>query len=346
MHRFIPLLLVLVLLTSACGQALGNPRVAAVINGEEITVSQLQPLIPAAQAGVNPQTGAAPSDEEASVQALSNLVLLTIIHQEVEALGGERVMEPEIDAEIEEAAASAGGQEAFEQGLAAQGTDLQAVRGNIEFQLAVQRLTDVLLGEVDVSDEEVQAVYDSQFGQPGVSHILVASEEEALDARQRIEEGEDFAAVAQDVSTDPGSAANGGELGPLRPGAFVPEFEEAALALEPGEVSDPVQSQFGFHLITTTEPQALDDDLRAEITDQVSQQQVQGQLPDVVFTALEEADAEINPRFGVWAPEVAPDRSSLVSVILPTDPLGELVPVSPPGQADPLGLPVAPPTEQ
>ena len=81
-----------------------------------------------------------------------------------------------------------------------------------------------------------------------VRHILVPTEEEANDALSRIEGGEAFADVAAEVSTD-GTAAGGGDLGCEALGVYVPEFAEAAFNAEIGQVTAPVESQFGLHLI-------------------------------------------------------------------------------------------------
>lgn len=84
-------------------------------------------------------------------------------------------------------------------------------------------------------------------------HILVEEQEEAVAVLERLEAGEEFAAVAQDVSQDPGSARNGGDLGFFTAGRMVAPFSEAAFALEPGEVSEPVETQFGWHVIKVEE---------------------------------------------------------------------------------------------
>jgi peptidyl-prolyl cis-trans isomerase SurA len=73
--------------------------------------------------------------------------------------------------------------------------------------------------------------------------------ERALDAAFRAKQGEDFAALAREYSDDPASAERGGRLSPMRHGIFVPEFEDAAFRLQPGEVSDVVETEFGFHVI-------------------------------------------------------------------------------------------------
>ena len=84
-------------------------------------------------------------------------------------------------------------------------------------------------------------------------HILLGSQEEALTVQSRLSEGEDFATLARLLSTDQGSGANGGSLGWFADGMMVPEFYAAANALKAGEISAPVQTQFGFHIIQLME---------------------------------------------------------------------------------------------
>lgn len=83
------------------------------------------------------------------------------------------------------------------------------------------------------------------------SHILVDTKEEAETLRQEILAGKDFAAVAKESSKCP-SGSNGGDLGYFGRGMMVPEFEQAAFSLPAGEVSEPVKTQFGWHLIKVT----------------------------------------------------------------------------------------------
>ena len=84
------------------------------------------------------------------------------------------------------------------------------------------------------------------------SHILVASEQEAKDLKTRIDNGEDFGQLAQQNSKCP-SGRSGGDLGFFGKGMMVPEFEKAAFACNTNEVSEPVKTQFGYHLIKVTE---------------------------------------------------------------------------------------------
>lgn len=84
------------------------------------------------------------------------------------------------------------------------------------------------------------------------SHILVKSEQEARDLKTRIENGEDFGAVAKQHSSCP-SGQSGGDLGYFGKGMMVPEFETAAFGAEKNQVSEPVKTQFGYHLIKVTD---------------------------------------------------------------------------------------------
>ena len=84
-------------------------------------------------------------------------------------------------------------------------------------------------------------------------HILVETEEEAETLLERLADGEDFAALAEELSQDPASAEQGGDLGWFPRGQMVPEFDEVAFSLSPGEVSDLVDSSFGFHIIMVEE---------------------------------------------------------------------------------------------
>ncbi|GAB1381227.1 peptidylprolyl isomerase [Pararhodobacter aggregans] len=112
-----------------------------------------------------------------------------------------------------------------------------------------------------VTDESVQAAYDAFVadyaqGEPvteyHAAHILVRSEEERDQVVAALAEGRDFAEVAQEFSAD-GSAQQGGDLGWFGPGVMIPEFQAAVEALEPGQVSEPVQTRFGWHVVKLLE---------------------------------------------------------------------------------------------
>lgn len=106
-----------------------------------------------------------------------------------------------------------------------------------------------------VTEADAKRLYDAEFGQAKgqeevrASHILVKSREKAVEIFERIAHGADFTQMARQFSEDPGSKEMGGSLGYFGRGQMVPQFEATAFKLKKGEVSEPVQSQFGWHLI-------------------------------------------------------------------------------------------------
>ncbi|MEQ9692839.1 peptidylprolyl isomerase [Shimia sp. SDUM112013] len=128
------------------------------------------------------------------------------------------------------------------------------------------------------TDAEVQAAYDAKYSgfegptEYNAAHILVASEEEAVNLRQKIVDGADFADMAKEHSTGP-SGPSGGALGWFGAGMMVPEFETAVFEMEVGGVSEPVQTQFGWHLIKLNETRKQEvpmiDDIRGELIGEI-----------------------------------------------------------------------------
>jgi peptidyl-prolyl cis-trans isomerase C len=112
----------------------------------------------------------------------------------------------------------------------------------------------------------------------------------AQDLRKKVVAGEDFAALAKAESDDAGSGANGGDLGTFHHGQMVPAFDTAAYALKPGEVSEPVKTQFGYHIIKVDKRETKTfDEVRPEIERRMA--------PDQSKKMLEEMVKKVNPVF-------------------------------------------------
>ena len=136
-----------------------------------------------------------------------------------------------------------------------------------------------------VTDEAIKAAFDEKYAKaaPGTefhaAHILVKTKEEAEKIKADLDGGADFAEIAKASSTDPGSAASGGDLGWFGEGMMVEPFEKAVAALKPGETSGPVETQFGFHIIRLVETRAADapklEDKRDEIAAELQQKAVE-----------------------------------------------------------------------
>lgn len=113
-----------------------------------------------------------------------------------------------------------------------------------------------------VSDADAKKLYDEQVArlkpeeEAQARHILVETEDEAKQIKEKLKNGGDFAALAKESSKDPGSKDNGGDLGFFTRGQMVPQFEEAVFKMNKGDVSDPIQTQFGWHLIKLEEKRA------------------------------------------------------------------------------------------
>lgn len=153
---------------------------------------------------------------------------------------------------------------------------------------AVQTVNEIT--EADVTDAAIRAAYDAEFaefeGAPeyDASHILVESEDEAKAIKAMLDDGADFAELAREKSTGP-SGPNGGALGWFGAGRMVPEFEAAVVSLDVGEVSEPVQTQFGWHVVTLNDTRKTQapafEDIREQLAQSVRQSAVQARIDEL-----------------------------------------------------------------
>jgi peptidyl-prolyl cis-trans isomerase C len=123
-------------------------------------------------------------------------------------------------------------------------------------------------------------------------HILVPTEEEAKKAEARVKGGEDFAKVAAELSKDPGSGKEGGDLGWFTKDRMVPEFADAAFKMQPGQVSDPVKSQFGWHVIKVEEKRAKPAPSFDDVKDQVAQYLTRKTQSDIILALRAQGKVE------------------------------------------------------
>ncbi len=146
-------------------------------------------------------------------------------------------------------------QEARKRGLDRERTLVERVERFKERSVLDTLMREEVDSRITVTQEEIKAYYAANPGtftaadDLRASHILVKTEEEALDVKKRLDQGEDFAALARKVSLDLATKFKGGDLGPIKKGQTVPQFEKTLLALKVGEISHPVATQFGYHII-------------------------------------------------------------------------------------------------
>jgi foldase protein PrsA len=155
------------------------------------------------------------------------------------------------------------------------------------------------LKDVKVSEEEVKKRYDEYKPEIKASHILVEDEKTAQEVKKKLDEGAKFEDLAKEYSQDPGSAAQGGDLGFFGPGKMVPEFEEAAYALEVNKISEPVKSQHGFHIIKVTEKKEKGsyEEMKDELEYELKLAQLDSnKIQEVLKRELDAANVEIKDK--------------------------------------------------
>jgi len=214
-----------------------NATAVAIVNGQRITrrafVNRLEQI-----------TGE---------QVLSDLINEQLIGQAAKK-AKITVTSAEVEAEMERLREQIG--PSFDSVLAQYGMTVEDLRKNMELNLLVFKVS---TKDITVSEDALMAFFEehkSDYDQPEMvkaGHILVETEEKAKEIQKKLAEGADFAELARSESTDPMSAAEGGDVGFFARGRMVPEFEKAAFAMSPGQTSAPVKSEYGYHIIRVTD---------------------------------------------------------------------------------------------
>ncbi len=150
------------------------------------------------------------------------------------------------------------------------------------------------ISEEEIGEDAIAEEYDRVFGsveptrEYNASHILVETEEAALELIEELDGGADFAELARQHSTGP-SGPNGGQLGWFGAGMMVPPFEEAVFALEEGEISGPVETQFGWHVVILNETRLQDapaiDEVRADLVDGLRRARIEERIEELTAAA-------------------------------------------------------------
>lgn len=232
--------------------------VVARVGDARITDKQLERAVAQTTAEATSQGQTAPEEgteayDQLRQQALQGLVQQKIVGFEARDCGKPcAVSAKEVDQELDRIieANFSGKPKEFQDFLKQRGITQADARDIVTSSLQQQKLFDNVTRGVRFSDADAKKYYEDNAGEFKVAkHILVPTEAKAEQIRAEATTA-NFGELAQQNSTDEGSAKQGGSLGPIRPGTFVPAFEEAALALDDGEISQPVKTQFGWHIIT------------------------------------------------------------------------------------------------
>jgi parvulin-like peptidyl-prolyl isomerase len=219
----------------------------------------------------------------------------------------------EVDAKLDELKKQAGSEDEFNSTLNGTGMTVADLKREIADGLIVHAVADALTAGITVSDDDAKAYYaahGTDFDKPEevrVRHILVKDKATAEKLLAQLKGGADFAELAKANSEDPGSKGDGGDLGFFSKGRMVPEFEEAAFKLKPGELSGVVQTQFGFHILQGVDYHPAHhltfDEAKPQIVDTLSE----GRKESTLSTWLEQQKKQVKV---TYAPGYAPGAAA------------------------------------
>ncbi len=237
----------------------------ATVNGEKISEDELHERL-VAQYGQ---------------ELLDTLITGKVIEQEVKK-ENIKVTQEEIDEEKAAYAESYGGEEALKQTLETSGLTMADFEEDIESYLATKKL---LEPRIEITEEDMKAYFEENKGsfaqqeQVNASHILVEDEETAKEVIGKLNAGGDFAELAAEYSIDESNKDAGGDLGFFGKGDMAEEFEEIAFSLEPGKISNPVKTEYGYHVIKVAEKkeakEAVYEDVKEEIQNTLLETEMQ-----------------------------------------------------------------------
>lgn len=226
---------------------------AAQVNGQYIFLTDYERRVAQYEQALADQ-GLDPA--QAREEVLEGLIDGALIQQGAAALGIQ-VSDEELDRQVEADIEAGGGQAAFNEWLQATGQTREDYREMLRQSMISQRAMEAVTGGLQTEAEQVHA-----------RHIQMESEEAAREILAQLQQGADFASLARERSTDLATRENGGDLGWFPRGMVAPELENAAFALQPGEVSDVLPLGEGYHLIQLVEREAarpLPPDMQIEL---------------------------------------------------------------------------------
>lgn len=305
MKRLVSTILPLALILGACGSGVGNDP-AATVDGIVITVDEVESLMTGESSVVNRPTFA---------QFLGAAIQIQVILAVAEADYGVVPSEDEISEEADRIYADNGLDLSREDFLEQRGFSENMLQAIASQQLAVTRVQEMLTSAEPTEEQLAEARKEAEWGLAEVclSHILVETEEDALDVLDRLEAGEDFADLATELSTDPAVVDNSGDYGCSPPARFVEPFAEAAMAAELNVPTNPVETEFGFHVLLVTDrtdadPAEIpsDEELAESLTPTLEAQSLNEWFAEIMLAA----QVVVEEEFGTWSagppPQVVP----------------------------------------
>jgi parvulin-like peptidyl-prolyl isomerase len=254
--------LVSLLALAGCGGGSGDvpADAVAVVDGQQIEKSDYDALIAQAKTSYKNQKREFPKAGSQEFQTLKNqavqfLVQRAQFEQKADDLDVE-ITDKQVQARLEQIQKQyfGGDKKKYEKQLKEQGLTDKQVRNDLRAQIVSEKIFEQVTRDVKVTDKDVDDYYKknkSQYSQPEsreVRHILVKTKAKADDIYRQLQAGGDFAALAKQFSEDTGSKANGGKL-TISKGQTVAPFDRTAFLLKKNEISRPVKTEFGYHII-------------------------------------------------------------------------------------------------
>lgn len=253
--------------TEDSNASVSDDTVIAVVNGSNVNLSDFISMYQSQKANYQqayPDTdwSADSGDGTTYEESFRNMIMESCLINEVlytnSIAEGNEIEQDDIDAKYDSIKANFDDDAAFQTALEENGTSEEELRVDVEKSLLIEKYIDekkTPIDEYQPTDEEMQTKYianSETYNTVSASHILVDTEEEALEVRLKAIKGDEtFEDLAKEYSTGP-SAENGGDLGEFTYDKMVSEFSDAAFALEVGEISQPVKTQYGYHIIKLT----------------------------------------------------------------------------------------------
>ncbi|CEI71585.1 MULTISPECIES: peptidylprolyl isomerase [Romboutsia] len=287
---------------TACSNSPKGDGTVATVNGQKITVSEYETTLALYKQSVEAMYGKNVWDTEVEKgvkyrdkfkeNILDQMINVEVVYEQAKKDNLLPTKE-EVDKKYNELKKNIDSDKEYKKDMEKIGANDEFLRTQQEQDLAVQNYKEHFDKTIKISDEEMKKYYedhkkDYYKDEVKASHILVSTQDKngkplsdekkkeakkkAEDLLKRAKSGEEFSELAKENSDDPGSAAQGGDLGYFSKGMMVPEFEKAAFNLKPGEISDIVESSFGYHII--------------KVTDKVNEQTPYNDVKDSIKTIL------------------------------------------------------------
>ena len=273
----------------------------AVVGEKEITKAEYDRLLASAEKTYEAREQEFPAAGTPEFAQLRNAIVRSLVEQAQFEIAAEEldvtVTDADVDKRLDELKEQffQGDEQKYKDELEAQGLTEEQVRSDLRTRILSEKVFEKVTSEVKVSDDDVQKYYDdnaAQFETPAsreVRHILVKSKARADQLHAQLEGGADFAKLARQFSTDPASKKDGGKF-TAQQGATVAPFDKVAFDLDTGELSEPVKTQFGWHIIEAV------GDIQEKATQDLSEVEEQ-----IRSTLLEEKK---NTRINEWIEEL------------------------------------------